>query len=235
MSTQRLPLNGFKVLDLTAHRAGPTAVRQLADWGADVIKIEPPGGDNLRQYPSTLQSENRAFLGVNRSKQGVVLDLKNPEALAVLLRLVELADVLVHNFRPGVPERLGIDYERLARLNPRLIYCAVTGYGETGPLKGSAERSHERRRLRQLAILHLDRALPCACRADIDAVARLADCGARRGAEARIIGDPPDQRVRVEQQLHVRSGGRTGPSSHSAISSSVIGAKASSRVAPRTS
>ena len=132
------PLSGVRVLDLSAYIAGPYGCTLLADQGADVIKIEPPGGDNLRQYPSTLQSENRAFLGVNRSKQGVMLDLKNPEGLEVLLQLVALADVLVHNFRPGVPERLGIDYERLALLNPRLIYCAVTGYGETGPLKDKA-------------------------------------------------------------------------------------------------
>ncbi|HET9448778.1 MAG TPA: CoA transferase, partial [Steroidobacteraceae bacterium] len=97
------PLSGVRVIDLSAYIAGPDGCTLLADQGADVIKVEPPGGDNLRQYPSTLSSENRAFLGVNRSKQGVVLDLKNPEGLEVLLRLVEVADVLVHNFRPGVP------------------------------------------------------------------------------------------------------------------------------------
>ena len=85
-------LQGLRVLDLT-DESGWLAGKILGDMGADVIKIEPPGGDNLRQYPSTLQSENRAFLGVNRSKQGVVLDLKNSEGLEVLLRLVELADV----------------------------------------------------------------------------------------------------------------------------------------------
>jgi crotonobetainyl-CoA:carnitine CoA-transferase CaiB-like acyl-CoA transferase len=132
------PLSGVRVLDLSAYIAGPYGCTLLADQGADVIKVEPPGGDNLRQYPSTLQSENRAFLGVNRSKQGVVLDLKRPEDLEVVLKLVEVADVLVHNFRPGVPERLGIDYERLSRINPRLIYCAVTGYGESGPLREKA-------------------------------------------------------------------------------------------------
>lgn len=132
------PLSSVRVLDLSAYIAGPYGCTLLADQGADVIKIEPPGGDNLRQYPSTLQSENRAFLGVNRSKRGVVLDLKRPEELAVLLDLVRVADVLVHNFRPGVPERLGIDYERLRGLNARLIYCAVTGYGEEGPLKDKA-------------------------------------------------------------------------------------------------
>ena len=132
------PLSGVRVLDLSAYIAGPYGCTLLADQGADVIKIEPPDGDNLRQYPSTLQSENRAFLGVNRSKQGVVLDLKRPEGLAVLLKLVIDADVLVHNFRPGVAERLGIDYARLKSINPRLIYCAVTGYGEEGPLRDKA-------------------------------------------------------------------------------------------------
>jgi crotonobetainyl-CoA:carnitine CoA-transferase CaiB-like acyl-CoA transferase len=132
------PLSGVRVLDLSQYIAGPYGCTLLADQGADVIKVEPPGGDNLRQYPSTLQSENRAFLGVNRSKQGIVLDLKSAQALEILLKLVEQADVLVHNFRPGVPERLGIDYERMHSLNTRLIYCAVSGYGESGPLREKA-------------------------------------------------------------------------------------------------
>src|SRR5687767_15371829 len=101
-SGPRGPLSGVRVLDLSAYIAGPYGCTLLADQGADVIKIEPPDGDNLRQYPSTLQSENRAFLGVNRSKQGVVLDLKSEQGLAVLMDLVREADVLVHNFRPGV-------------------------------------------------------------------------------------------------------------------------------------
>ncbi len=132
------PLDGVRVLDLSAYIAGPYGCTLLADQGADVIKIEPPSGDNLRQYPSTLASESRAFLGVNRSKRGIVLDLKNPRDHAALLRLVRDADVLVHNFRPNVPPRLGIDHERLNQINPRLIYCAVTGYGQTGPMKDKA-------------------------------------------------------------------------------------------------
>jgi formyl-CoA transferase len=132
------PLAGVKVLDLSAYIAGPYGCTLLADQGADVIKVEPPGGDNLRHYPSTLKGENRAFLGVNRSKQGVVLDLKQSADLAVLHGLATEADVLVHNFRPGVPERLRVDYDALRALNPRLIYCAVTGYGEEGPLRRKA-------------------------------------------------------------------------------------------------
>lgn len=132
------PLSGIKVLDLSAYIAGPYGCTLLADQGASVIKVEPPDGDNLRQYPSTLQAESRAFMGVNRSKLGIRLDLKSAEGLNALLRLVRDADVLVHNFRPAVPRRLGIDFDRLTAINPRLIYCAVTGYGETGPMKDKA-------------------------------------------------------------------------------------------------
>ena len=134
----RGPLSGVRVLDLSAYIAGPYGCSLLADMGADVIKIEPPNGDNLRKYPSTLEAESRAFLGVNRSKRGVVIDLKRAEGLQVLLKLVDTADVLVHNFRPSVPPRLGIAYERFKETHPRLIYCAVTGYGETGPMKDNA-------------------------------------------------------------------------------------------------
>lgn len=132
------PLSGVKVLDLSAYIAGPYGCTLLADQGAQVIKIEPPDGDNLRKYPSTLAVESRAFMGVNRSKIGIVLDLKTADGLAALLRLVREADVLVHNFRPSVPKRLGIDFDRLTLINPRLIYCAVTGYGERGPMKDKA-------------------------------------------------------------------------------------------------
>lgn len=132
------PLSGINVLDLSAYIAGPYGCALLADQGADVIKIEPPGGDNLRAYPSTLEGDNRAFLGVNRSKRGMVLDLKDQTRRQVLFDLVGEADVLVHNFRPGVAERLGIDHDRLAAFNPRLIYCVVSGYGEDGPMRARA-------------------------------------------------------------------------------------------------
>jgi formyl-CoA transferase len=132
------PLSGIKVLDLSGYIAGPHGCALLGDLGAEVIKIEPPGGDTFRKYPSTLASESRAFLGVNRNKLGMVLDLKKAQGQEVLYRLVENADVLVHNFRPGVAGRLGIDYADLKRINPRLIYCSVTGYGEKGPLRQKA-------------------------------------------------------------------------------------------------
>src|SRR6218665_3078063 len=132
------PLSGLRVLDLSAYIAGPYGCALLADQGAEVIKIEPPTGDNLRQSPSTLAAESRAFVGVNRSKIGIVLDLKQPADHALLMALVRTADVLVHNFRPGVPQRLGSAYEQLRPLNPRLVHCSVTGYGESGPLKDKA-------------------------------------------------------------------------------------------------
>ena len=132
------PLSNIRVIDLSAYIAGPYGCTLLADQGADVLKVEPPVGDNLRHYPSTLEVENRAFLGVNRSKRGIVVDLKSARGMATLRRLVAEADILVHNFRPGVPERLGIDHARLEAINPRLIYCAVTGYGENGPMRGKA-------------------------------------------------------------------------------------------------
>ena len=134
----RGPLSGVRVLDLSAYIAGPYGCSLLADQGAEVIKIEPPVGDNLRKYPSTLELESRAFIGVNRSKWGMVLDLKQAPDHAVLMKMVRDADVLVHNFRPGVPERLGIGFEQLTLINPRLVYCSVTGYGSKGPLKSKA-------------------------------------------------------------------------------------------------
>lgn len=130
-------LQGIVVLDLTQYLAGPYGCALLGDVGADVIKIEPPGGDMTRQYPSTLTEDNRTFLGANRNKRSIVLNLKHAEGLAAFYRLVEHADVVVHNFRPSVPRRLGIDYETLRRRRPDLIYCSLTGYGESenGPLR----------------------------------------------------------------------------------------------------
>ena len=132
------PFSDIRVLDLSSYVAGPYACSLLADLGADVIKVEPRAGDALRHYPSTLGAESRAFLGTNRSKRGITLDLKDEEDLSAFMRLAESADVLVHNFRPSVPVRLGIGYERLKAINSRLIYCALTGYGETGPMKDKA-------------------------------------------------------------------------------------------------
>lgn len=128
------PLSGVTVLDLCSYLAGPYGCTLLADLGATVIKIEAPQGDMLRQFPSSLPGESRFFLGTNRGKLGLSLDLKQKEGLAALHGMVEQADVLVENFRPSVPARLGIDYPRLKKLNPRLVYAGLTGYGDSGPL-----------------------------------------------------------------------------------------------------
>jgi formyl-CoA transferase len=128
------PLDGVKILDLCSYLAGPYGCTLLADLGADVIKIESPQGDMLRQFPSSLPGESRFFLGTNRGKRALALDLKKPEGLQILHRMVESADVLIENFRPSVPARLGIDYPRLRRINPRLVYAGLTGYGDSGPL-----------------------------------------------------------------------------------------------------
>jgi crotonobetainyl-CoA:carnitine CoA-transferase CaiB-like acyl-CoA transferase len=128
------PLSGVTILDLCSYLAGPYGCTLLADLGADVIKIESPQGDMLRQFPSSVAGEARFFLGTNRGKRALALDLKQKEGLAVLHRMVESADVLVENFRPSVPARLGIDYPRLKKINPRLVYAGLTGYGDKGPL-----------------------------------------------------------------------------------------------------
>lgn len=130
-------LDGIVVLDLTSYLAGPFGCALLGDQGAVVVKVEAPDGDNNRRYPTTLKGENRAFLAANRNKRSIRLDLKSPGGKDAFRRMVEQADVVVHNFRPSVPERLGIDYETLRELREDLVYCSITGYGEreNGPLR----------------------------------------------------------------------------------------------------
>jgi crotonobetainyl-CoA:carnitine CoA-transferase CaiB-like acyl-CoA transferase len=129
------PLAGLKVIDLTHVMAGPTCTLMLADMGADVIKVEKiPGGDDTRRaVPPTIDGEAAAFMMMNRNKRGVALDLKTAGGRRVLARLFEDADVVVENYRPGTMAKLGFDYERLRRDNPGLIYCALSGFGLTGP------------------------------------------------------------------------------------------------------
>ena len=126
-------LDGVRVLDFSSYLAGPYGCTLLGDMGADVIKIEVPGGDMMRHYPSTLEGENRYHLGVNRNKRGIVLDLKTPTGRQAAHALVATADVVVLNFRPGVAPRIGLDFETLKQLQPRLVYCSITGFGERGP------------------------------------------------------------------------------------------------------
>ncbi len=126
------PLSHIRVIDLTRVRAGPTAVRQLADWGADVIKVEAPasaGGDGGLGGPR----HGPDFQNLHRGKRSLTLNLKQPRGVEILNKLVETADVVVENFRPDVKHRLGVDYESLAKVNPRLVYGSVSGFGQSGP------------------------------------------------------------------------------------------------------
>jgi len=123
------PLDGVRVLDLTHALAGPFCTQQLQLLGAEVIKVEPPGGgDDFRERHSV-------FIALNAGKRSMVLDLKSPDGRATLHRLVAGVDVLVENYRPGVTETLHVDWESLRVINPRLIYCSITGYGQSGPLR----------------------------------------------------------------------------------------------------
>jgi formyl-CoA transferase len=120
----------FTVLDLTRVRSGPTCVRQLADWGANVIKIETPPGV---EEPMGGPREGGDFQNLHRNKRSMTLNLKKPEGIATLKRMVKKADVLVENFRPDVKKRLGIDYKTLAKINPRIVYASISGFGQDGP------------------------------------------------------------------------------------------------------
>jgi formyl-CoA transferase len=128
-------LEGIRVVDLTQAMAAPFCSMNLADMGADVIKIEPPGtGEQTRRLgPAQKNGHSATFMAVNRNKRSLSVDLKHPEGVALVRRLTATADVFVQNYRPGVAERLGLGYGDLSAVNPRLIYCAVSGFGSTGP------------------------------------------------------------------------------------------------------
>ena len=131
------PFEGVRVLDFTQVFAGPFGSYQLAVLGADVIKVERPGGEEMRNGPLSREWSDRGmapgWLAINANKRNIALDLKDPKALEIVKRLVKNADVVTENFRPGVMERLGIGYEALSAINPQLIYCAVSGFGQNGP------------------------------------------------------------------------------------------------------
>ncbi len=127
-------LDGLTVIDFTNHLSGPYCAMILADQGADVVKIERPGkGDDLRASPPHVNGEGAPFMLWNRNKRSIALDLKDPADLETAIRLVETADVMVENFRPGVAERLGLGYAAMAGRNPGLVYCSISGFGQTGP------------------------------------------------------------------------------------------------------
>ena len=133
MSSNSLPLSRFKVIDLTAHRAGPTAVRQLADWGAETIKIEAPAAINKDKGGLIGSRHGFDLQNLHRNKRSITLDLKSEAGKKVFFDLVKNADVVVENFRSAVKHRLGIDYEACRKVNPRIIYGSIAGFGQTGP------------------------------------------------------------------------------------------------------
>ncbi len=130
------PLAGVVILDFTQLVQGPFATQIMGDLGAEIVKVEPPKGDWLRSWAMDnlyLEGESVSFLGFNRNKRSLTLDLKNPRGIEIVKRLIPNVDVVIENFRPGVMERLGLGYDTLAAINPRLIYCASSGFGRTGP------------------------------------------------------------------------------------------------------
>ena len=127
------PLSGVKILDLTAMVSGPTATMMLGDQGADVIKVEPLEGELMRKVGDELNGMTNAFLCCNRSKRSITLNLKNKKGLNILKKLILASDVFVQNFRPGTVERMGIAYEKIKKVNPKLIYVSISGFGEKGP------------------------------------------------------------------------------------------------------
>lgn len=128
------PLTGMKVIELAHIMAGPACGMMLADMGADVIKVEKPDGDDSRRFlPPDIEGESAAYMMMNRNKRGISLNLKDPDAVEILRTLLNSADVVVENYRHDTMERLGLDYETLRKTNPKLVYCAISGFGRTGP------------------------------------------------------------------------------------------------------
>jgi len=129
-------LEGVRILDISRVLAGPYCTMTLSDMGAEVIKIEPPGGDETRTWPPFYPNgESGYYLALNRNKKGMVLDLKHPEGKRVLFDMAKKSDVMIENFTPGVVKRLGIDYDTIKTVNPKIIYCSISGFGQTGPYR----------------------------------------------------------------------------------------------------
>ncbi len=134
MTTATGPLQGMRVIELAHIMAGPVCGLMLADMGADVIKVEKPAGDDSRRFvPPDINGEAAAYMMMNRNKRGIALNLKDADAVDVLRKLLSEADVVIENYRTGTMERLGLGYDDLVKINPRLIYCEISGFGRTGP------------------------------------------------------------------------------------------------------
>lgn len=134
--TWKGPLQGIRVLDFTRVLAGPSASLALADMGAEIIKVEPPGtGDETRTFPPFRQGESHYYLSINRGKKSIVIDLKTAAGISLAKDLASKCDVVIENYRPGVMDRLGLGYDVLSAINPKLIYCSISGFGQNGPMR----------------------------------------------------------------------------------------------------
>jgi crotonobetainyl-CoA:carnitine CoA-transferase CaiB-like acyl-CoA transferase len=160
-----LPLEGLLVLDFSTLLPGPLATLMLAEAGAEVIKVEKPGGEDMRRFPPALDGVSAPFAVLNGGKRSIVVDLKTREGRRSLEPLLSRADILVEQFRPGVMERLGLGYEAAKQLNPRLIYCSITGYGQDGPR--AQEAGHDINYQAATGLLSLSPSMPASLVADI--------------------------------------------------------------------
>ena len=129
------PLSGIRVIDFTTLLPGPMATLILSEAGAEVIKIERPGGEDIRRSPPFIDDKSVMFSMLNRGKRSIEIDIKEKKNLEKIIRLIRTADVVVDQFRPGVMERIGLNYEKLKKINKKIVHCSITGYGQTGPKK----------------------------------------------------------------------------------------------------
>ena len=160
-----LPLEGLLVLDFSTLLPGPLATLMLAEAGAEVVKVEKPGGDEMRQFPPALGVGSAPYAVLNGAKKSIVVDLKSAAGRRSLEPLLARADILVEQFRPGVMERLGLGYQAVKRINPRVIYCSISGYGQAGPR--AQEAGHDLNYQAVTGLLSLSPAMPAALAADI--------------------------------------------------------------------
>jgi crotonobetainyl-CoA:carnitine CoA-transferase CaiB-like acyl-CoA transferase len=160
-----LPLQGITILDFSTLLPGPLATFMLAEAGAEVIKVEKPGGEDMRRFPPALGGESAPFAVLNGGKKSIEVDLKTESGRLSLVPLLQRADVVVEQFRPGVMQRLGLDYEAVRSLNPRVIYCSITGYGQEGPRADQA--GHDLNYQAVTGLLSLSPGLPASLVADI--------------------------------------------------------------------
>src|SRR4051794_16999300 len=153
-----LPLEGLIVLDFSTLLPGPLATFMLAEAGAEVIKVEKPGGEDMRRFPPAIGADSAPFAVLNGGKKSVEVDLKTAEGMQSLQPLLKRADVVVEQFRPGVMDRLGLGYDAVKAINPRAIYCSITGYGQNGPL--AQEAGHDLNYQAVTGLLSLSPSMP---------------------------------------------------------------------------